>query len=480
MNRRHFIKTMGCSAAAVAMGCNASKMKPVKKPNILFISIDDMNDGISLFGKNRPFQTPNIEALAKRGVFFTNAFCASPACNPSRTATLTGLRPHKSGVYGNQTDWRNATKGHLTLPEYFGENGYYTAGFGKVYHHANNGAYNDPESWDSFKKMDPQYMPENKLNGADEYGSRNTDWGPWPKDAEESKTIDFKSVNYAIDVLKQKKLDAAKGEDEPFLLACGIFKPHSPFFAPPKYHKLYDDSLPLPLRKEDDWDDLPAGAAELMNPTKWFWKGMMALEKKKPGSYSDFIHAYAACCSFSDTSVGRLLKALDDSGFADNTIIILWSDHGFHLGEKDHIEKFALWEKATHIPFIIVDPRKKATAGKKCEQPIDMTTIYPTLVDLCGLPTNDKLHGRSAAELVDNPELNWHQPALMTYGYKNHAIRSERWRYIQYADGTEELYDHQTDPNEWTNLAGVEKYQKVITDHKKWVPTENEPPKPNL
>jgi len=448
---------------------------------VLFITIDDMNDGITLFGADRPFKTPNIEALAKRGVFFSRAYCASAACNPSRAAVLTGLRPHKTGIYGNGTDWRRACRGHLTVPEYFRRHGYYAAGFGKVYHHQRNGAFNDPAAWDEFRKMDPQYMPPKKLNAAPRYGSRNTDWGPWPEDDQVSRTIDFKSVGYAIKVLQQRR-DSSRGSKprKPFFLACGIYKPHSPFFAPPKYHALYRKSPPLPLRKDDDWDDLPTGAVSLMKRTKWFWRGMQALEKSRPGSYRRFIHSYAACCSFADASVKRLLTALEKSGHADNTIIVLWSDHGFHLGEKDHIEKFALWEKANHIPFIIVDPRRPRSAGKVCGQPVDMTVLYPTLLELCGLPACDKLHGRSAADLVARPDTSWKQPALMTYGFKNHAVRSRRWRYIRYADGTEELYDHSKDPNEWTNLAGDRQYAAVIKEHAKWIPQQDASPAPDL
>ena len=478
MNRRVFLKLAGLAALESCLHARQAVAAEERRPNVLLITIDDMNDGISLFGADRPFKTPNIGALAKRGVFFSRAYCASAACNPSRTAALTGLRPHKTGVYGNRTDWRSACRGHLTIPEYFRKHGYHAAGFGKVYHHQGDGAFNDPEAWDEFKKMDPQYMPPKKLNGAPGYGSRNTDWGAWPENDEEPKTIDFKSVGYAIDVLRRKR-DASRS-GKPFFLACGIYKPHSPFFAPPKYHALYDKAPPLPLRKDDDWNDLPTGAVSLMRRTKWFWKGMMTLEKSKPGSYRRFINSYAACCSFADVSVKRLLKALDESGHADNTIIVLWSDHGFHLGEKDHIEKFALWEKSNHIPFIIVDPRKKKSAGKVCAQPVDMTVLYPTLLELCGLPGYDKLHGRGAAALVSKPDSTWGQPALMTFGFKNHAVRSRRWRYIRYADGTEELYDHSRDPNEWTNLAGDRQYAAVIKNHRKWVPLQDAPAKPNL
>lgn len=447
--------------------------RAVDPPNVLFIAVDDMNDGITLFGEDRPFKTPNIRDLTRRGVFFSRAYCASAACNPSRAAILTGKRPHITGAYGNSADWRAAARGCLTLPEYFGRHGYSTAGFGKIYHHHRDGAFNDPASWDKFRKMDAQYMPKEKLNGATKYGSRNTDWGAWPKNSEETKTIDYKSVSYAIGVLKQD-------HDKPFFLACGIFKPHSPFFAPNKYHELYDKKISLPQRKEDDWSDLPAGAARLMGPKKWFWKGMMNLDRQKSGSYRDFIRAYAACCSFADMSVGRLISALDESGHAGNTIIVLWSDHGFHLGEKDHIEKFALWEKANHVPLIIVDPRNPESAGKTCAHPVDLTTLYPTLVELCGLPANAGNDGISVADQVKSPSRVIGRPALMTYGFKNHAIRTSRWRYIRYADGTEELYDHDKDPHEWTNLALDPAYAQVIREHAKWLPSTNAPPYRNL
>jgi arylsulfatase A-like enzyme len=444
-----------------------------ERPNVLLITIDDMNDGISLFGPDRPFKTPQLERLARRGVFFSRAYCASAACNPSRSATLTGQGPYTTGVYGNQTDWRAATRGRLTLPEYFRRHGYDTAGFGKIYHHARQGAFNDPDAWDRFRSMDAQWMPVEKLNDAPRYGSRNTDWGPWPVDHEEVKTIDFKSVTYAIDFLNQAK-------DQPFFLACGIFKPHSPFFAPPKYHRLYGDEMPMPLRKVDDWEDLPEGATRLMGGKQWFWKGMMDLEQEHPGSYRDFVRAYAACCSFADASVGRLLEALDASGHAGNTIIVLWSDHGFHLGEKDHIEKFALWEKANHVPFIIVDPARVQSAGTVCQAPVDMTSLYPTLVELCGLPAYAGNDGLSVAAQVSDPRRHIAQPARMTYGFNNHAVRSARWRYIRYADGSEELYDHDKDPHEWRNLALDPAYQAILQRHARWIPRENAAPFRNL
>ncbi|MBF0199023.1 MAG: sulfatase-like hydrolase/transferase [Planctomycetes bacterium] len=245
------------------------------------------------------------------------------------------------------------------------------------------------------------------------------------------------------------------------------------FYAPPKYHVMYDDRLKMPKLNESDWDDLPSGAKKLMSKTKWFWRGMQKVDKSYPGSYRKFIQSYAACSTFADASVKRLLDGLKRTPFAANTIIILWSDHGFHLGEKEHLEKFALWEKANHIPFIIVDPREKNTHGKVCSQPIDMTTIFPTLIDLCALPKYEALHGKSAMELVKNPEREWKEPAFMTYGYKNHALRSKRWRYIRYADGSEELYDHESDPNEWLNLASLPEHREIIAEFRKSIPQDN-------
>jgi len=204
------------------------------------------------------------------------------------------------------------------------------------------------------------------------------------------------------------------------------------------------------------------------------------LESKQPGSYRKFVQAYAACCSFGDASVGRLIEALDRSGQADNTIVVVWSDHGFHLGEKDHIEKFALWEKANHVPLIIVDPRKPTSAGKVCFSPVDLTCLYPTLLDLCGLPANSANDGISVAKQVSDPTQAIARPALMTYGLGNHAVRTQRWRYVRYADGTQELYDHKSDPNEWNNLADEKQYKKVIEEHAEWIPQTNAKPFENL
>lgn len=440
------------------------------RSDVLFIVVDDMNDWIRLLDPKAPIRTPNLERLARRGMLFTRAYCASPACNPSRAATLTGLRPSTTGVYGNKSDWRSAVPQRRTIMQQFLAAGYDVRGAGKIFHHHLNGAFHDDASFGDFQHMRPQQYPPKKLNGAPGYGSRNTDWGQWPERDEDA--IDFYTAGYCVEALSQPV------GTKPLFLACGIYKPHSPFFAPSSYHEPYQQ-IPPPPRKADDWNDLPAGAKSLMRDTRWFWQGTMALEESRPGAYHDFIRAYAACTAFADAQIGRVLDALDKSPRRDNTVIVLWSDHGFHLGEKDHIEKFALWEKSTRIPFIVVAPGV-TNPGSRCDRPVDMTSLYPTLLDLCGLPADAECDGVSLVPLLRDPKAHWDLPALMTYMRGNHAVRSDRWRYIRYADGSEELYDHDADPNEWHNLAGDEQFQEVIRGHRKWLPPKDAAPVPDL
>ncbi|MEC8557432.1 MAG: sulfatase [Planctomycetota bacterium] len=445
------------------------------RPNVLFIYLDDMNDWISLLDPSSPIKTPNLERLARKGTLFSKAYCMSAACNPSRVATLTGLRPTTSGVYGNKTNWRAALPSRKTIMQQFQTAGYQVFGAGKIFHHHLNNAFHDGASFDAFQPMRKQLYPPEKLNGASKYGSRNTDWGSWPNREEDS--IDFGTASYCIDFLKSAQRRRQKGKETgdlvaPFFLACGIFKPHSPFFAPTKYQSNGGpEKIPMPLRNSADWDDLPSGAANLLQSKKWFWDGMQRLDDSRSGAYQEFVEAYAACCRFADAQVGRVLKSLEDTEAAKDTVVILLSDHGFHLGEKDHIEKFALWEKSNHIPLIIVAPGV-TTAGSICDQPVDCSVVYPTLLDLCDLPADPSCDGRSLRPLLQSPDKTWKLPALMTYGRGNHALRNGRWRYIRYSDGSEELYDHNTDPNEWRNLANSRRrvHQDAVAELREWLP----------
>lgn len=476
MARKNLFKSIAISCLVSGIlylsifSCTAqSKKTSQDKMNVLFIVIDDLNDWITLY--DGPIKMPNLERLADQGIFFNHAYCSSPACNPSRVAVMTGLKPSSTGVYGNKTDWRKALPDAVTLPQHFMENGYWTEGAGKIFHHHYNNAFHDDASFHHFFKLRKDSYPEEKLNRITNWvggrgggpTSQPFDWGPWPID--ENQTPDVQTVNYAIKFLKEK-------HDRPFFFAAGIFRPHSPWYAPEAYFKLYPlSNLSMPEVFDGDLDDLPSGGIQILKEGKPFiYETIIANNQLK-----EAIQAYQACATFADKQIGRLLDALDNSPYKNNTIIVLWSDHGFHLGEKQHWEKFALWEKTTRTPFIIVAPNITKPGGV-CNTPVSLLDIYPTLIELCGLKTRHELEGTSLVPLLKNPDEEWNKPVIMTYGKGNHAIRNKRWRYIHYSDGSEELYDHNSDPHEWYNLANLPEYRKTIEELKKWLPEKNAEP----
>ncbi len=467
----HFIRSL---AVLMVVLSGFPGIGSAARPDVLFIVIDDLNDWIRLLDEDAPIRTPNLERLAARGVLFKRAYSASPACNPSRVAVLTGLRPSTTGVYGNKTDWRRALPDAVTLPRHFMNHGYRVEGAGKLFHHHDAGAFHDADSFHQFQSMpDPPDapMPAVKLNRLKWYGSPNTDWGPWPR--RETEHVDVRTVNFCVERLKAER-------DRPLFLACGIFRPHMPFFAPEAWFDAYPlEGLTLPELKEGDTDDIPSGGQALLKRKAWFWRGMLRAEEETPGAWREAVRAYQACAGFADAQVGRLLDALDDSGRAASTVIVLWSDHGYHLGEKTHWEKFALWEKATHVPFLIAAPGV-AAPGSVCESPVDLMAVYPTLIELCGLTSKPELDGVSLVPLLRKPDMNWPHPALMTYLRDNHAVRTTRWRYIRYADGSEELYDHAADPNEWSNLASDPGRTAIKARLRQWLPKDSAPPAPDL
>jgi len=446
------------------------------RPNVLFIAVDDLNDWITLLDPKAPIRTPNLTRLAERGVVFTRAYCASAACNPSRVALLTGKRPSTTGVYGNKADWRGAMPDAVTLMQHFMAHGYRVEGAGKVFHHHWGGAFHDPKSFHRFQMMpDPPDapMPTAKLNGLAWYGSPNTDWGTWPGD--EAEHVDVRTVDFCV-----ARLHEPRDNGQPLFLAAGIFRPHMPFFAPERYFAEYPtDEVVMPKTKDDDLDDIPSGGQRLLAAKKWFFEGMMKAERESPGTWREAVRGYQACATFADAQIGRLLDALDAGPSRDNTIVVLWSDHGYHLGEKRHWEKFALWEKTTHVPYVIVAPGV-AKAGGRCDRPVDLTSVYPTLIELCRLAPRHDLDGESLVPLLRDPQAEWEPPAVMTYRRGNHAVRTARWRYIRYADGTEELYDHDADPHEWNNLADDPEHASVVRDHRRWLPSIDAEPVPDL
>lgn len=442
-----------------------------KQPNVLFIAVDDMNDWTTLFDEDYPIQTPNIEKLAERGAFFSHAYSSSPACNPSRASVMTSTRPHKTGIYGNLSDWRKTLSDKKTIQQYFMDHGYYVVGSGKIFHHSLDHAMHDNSSFDEFllMKLNKPYPPSKK-NNLEWYGSINTDWGAWPEQIEQTK--DYKTVQYATQFLQRE-------HNKPFFLNVGIYKPHSPFFAPKEFFEPYPiNSIEVPKTEDEDWERT-SGAKHLLKPVEWFWAGMEKAVEEDPNIYREYVQAYQAASTFSDKMIGKVIDALDNSPYRDNTIIVLWSDHGFHIGEKQHFEKFALWEKTTHVPLIFVAP-DQIKPGIVIDTPVDLTAIFPTLVELAGIENYrprrfsilDDLDGKSLMPLFSNPNADF-PPALMTYMKGNHAIRKDNWRYIQYQDGSKELYDLSEDPNEWNNLADDERFQEVIEELRTYIPEIN-------
>jgi arylsulfatase A-like enzyme len=442
--------------AAVSQPAGSAALQreaPPTRPNVLFLAIDDLNDWIGVLGKRPDVKTPNLDRLAARGVLFTRAHAAAPACNPSRTALLTGFRPSTSGVYHNNQPWRPALPDAVTLPQYFRKHGYTVQGGGKIFHNS----YNDLASWEVWRheKSSPE-PPHRPLNGI--ANTAHFDWGP--VDAPDEEMGDYKVVSWGVDFLRRK-------QDKPFFLAVGLIRPHLPFYAPRKYFEQYPlDRIQLPKTLASDLEDVPEAGRRMAKPEG---DHRRVVESKQ---WEKAVQAYLACVTFADAQIGRLLEALDRSEYARNTVIVLWSDHGWHLGEKEHWRKFALWEEATRVTLMIVAPGV-TKAGERSERTVNLLDIYPTLLDLCGLPQKPRLEGSSLLPLLKDPRAPWQRPAVTTHGRNNHAVRDERWRYIRYADGSEELYDHDADPLEWKNLAGDGRYAAVKKKLAAWLPRVN-------
>ena len=427
------------------------------KPNVLFVAIDDLNDWIGALGKRPDVQTPNLDRLAKRGVLFTRAYCSSPACNPSRASLLTGVRSSTSGVYHNTQPWRPVLPKAVTLPQYFMANGYYVAGGGKIFHNS----FNDPKSWEVY--FAPQRSPEPSNKPVNGLKAAQFDWGPVK--VGDVEMGDYKAVQWGIEQLKAK-------HDKPFFLAVGLIRPHLPWYVPQKYFDLYPlEKIVLPKVKADDLDDIPPMGRQMAKPEGDHKRVIEAKQWEKA------VQGYLASTTFADAQVGRLLDAFDASPHATNTIIVLWSDHGWQLGEKQHWRKFALWEEATRVTFMIIAPGV-TKPNQRCERTVNLMDIYPTLAELCGLPEKNGLEATSIVPLLKNPTQAWDHPSVTTHGRNNHAIRNERWRYIRYSDGTEELYDHDVDPLEWTNLANNAKYELTKKQLAAWLPRINAPDAP--
>jgi len=443
------------------------------RPNVLFIAVDDLNDWVGCLGGHPQAKTPNIDALAKRGILFEQAHCAAPLCSPSRTAIMTGLRPSNTGIYGNRNWFRDMPqyKDWVTLPQYFRQHGYLAWGGGKLYHKA-HGKFSDAGAWDHVYSnrigaVPPPQRERYKHGLRPKFESnpilaRLIDWGPTDHAIEANP--DWKTAEGAAQFLQ-------RDHDQPFFLGCGIYLPHLPWYAPKKFFDMHPlEDIELPPYKADDFDDIPAIGKRM---------GERHIKHiRESGKWQEAVQGCLAADSFADACVGHVLEALKKSSHRDNTIVVLWGDHGYDVGEKK-IAKSALWEQTTRTPLIIHVPEKLGglTKPTPCKRPVNLLDLYPTLIELCGLPANPKIDGRSIAPLVRNPQTEWPYPTLITHSPHwlgtNHAIRSERFHYIHYNDGGEELYDMTQDPHQWHNLADDARFKAAKAKLKKWLPKTN-------
>lgn len=435
-----------------------------KPYNFLFIAVDDLNDWTGFAGGHPQTQTPYMDSLAAESMVFEKAYCAAAVCNPSRAALMTGVRPSSSGVYGNQNYFRDSEvlKNMETIPEYLAKYGYKTMARGKIFHNP-NGPWANAEVWGEYEKTNGYFGRAKKESGKMANGipigevDANLEWGP--TDAKFEETSDYLNAAWAADQLK-------KEQEAPFFLACGITRPHLKWEVPKEFFdKFPEEEMIVPEILESDLEDVPSASRV---KTKNYY-GVKKYNKEQAA-----VQAYLANINYADACIGVVLDALAKSPYADNTVVILWGDHGWHLGEKLHYKKATLWEEATRVPLIIKVPGVTA-AGSTCSRTVNLMDLYPTIVSLADLPDKETNEGNDIMPLLENPQSEWSFPSLTTQGENRHSVRDERYRYIRYEDGSEELYDHSTDSLEWVNLAGQAEYAAIKMRLAKSLPTTNVP-----
>jgi arylsulfatase A-like enzyme len=473
--------TIACSVGASAPHGRLNAQQPpaavvkasARSPNILFVVFDDLNDWTTPTKGHPQAQTPALQSIAARGVNFTNAHVQAPLCNPSRASFLASLRPSTTGIYSLSPSVRTALtnypdlKDHQLMPAYFAAQGYHTVTMGKIFH-----------------TLEPEYRPqefETWVGGRGDgggaagrggaghprvargdQGGTLVDWGPYPDRDED--TGDYRVADAAIAQLK------GMPRDKPFFMAVGFSMPHVPIYAPAKwFERLPLDKVQLPPILHGDRKDTPAFSWYL----HWALPEQRLSWLEKFDEEKGIVRAYLAGTTFVDAQFGRVLEALKANGFGDNTIIVAFGDHGYHLGEKAISGKNTLWERSTHVPLVIAGP---GVPRRTVSDPAELLDLYPTLVALTGLPTKSGLEGQSLVSQMRGARRT--TPAITTSNQGNHAIRTNDWRYIRYADGSEELYDVRKDPNEWTNLAGQPKYRATIAELATWLPKVDRPAVP--
>jgi len=440
------------------------------RPNVLMIAVDDLADYVSVLQNHPGIKTPNFDRLAARSVNFTRAYCAAPLCQPSRAAVSSGMAPNQTGIYSLSDPIKASAPAlaAISLEEQFKRHGYDTYLTGKYYH-------GTPASW----------WPDDRIAAMwTEKKPPFSDHGPTLKNGNNVMGKGVYSIGAApggmesmpdVRILKNTQGWLTEKHDKPFFMVHGISKPHLSFVVPQRFYDLYPlNSIVLPEVPPNDYSDIPATVK------KTFLRGLdvrqFAAIRKTENGWKEVMQAYLASISFADWVVGQILDSLDASPYATNTIVVLWSDHGYHIGEKEKLHKQALWTQTSRMPFLISVPGV-ATAGRSCAAPVSLLDIYPTLNELCGLnqPVPQALAGHSLAPLLKNPGGDWPYVALTSHGIGNAAVTDARYHYNRYADGSDELYDNQSDPREYHNLAKQTEMKPVIerlAAHlpKTWVP----------
>ena len=475
------------------------------QPNVLFIAVDDLRPELGCYG-NRIVKTPHLDRLAARGTVFNRAYVSQAVCSPSRTAMMTGLRPDTTRVWDLETHFRVAQPDCVTLPQHFKANGYHCSALSKIYH----AGLEDGRSWN-----EPHWYPKGRAVDTDP-----VDWtkqtvtrhavnvsefaveqaGPERKNGKSAKKgpafeispkADDELPDGATAAEAVKRLHTLKSKGQPFFLAVGFLKPHLPFVAPKKYWDLYDpNTIPLPAT-----DRLPKGAPEFAGHNNSELHNYPGVPKENPIPV-DFAkqlrHGYYACISYTDAQVGRLLDALDKEGLTDNTIVVLWGDHGWQLGDHGLWHKHTNFEIAARAPLLISVPKQK-TAGQKCNAPVEFVDVYPTLADLCGLPKPAGLPGSSLKPFIENPAAPMAKVAISQYPRSagqagpvmGYSIRDERWRatFWRERNGSKivatELYDEQNDPTETVSVHDKPEHKAAIESLSKHLPpVVSDPPAP--
>lgn len=448
----------------------AKEERQTVQPNILFISIDDMNDWSPCLGDHPNVKTPNIDRLARKGMLFKNAHCQAPLCGPSRASIYTGMHPHSTGIYYQLHDpeiKKSSEKAAtaIFLPDYFEEYGYKTMGVGKLLHDGDRAGVYDKYGG-VFPEMGFGPRPEERLNFNPRWFSKTkntaTDWGAM--DLPDSGMSDYRIAEWAVEAL-------SSDHDRPFFLSVGFIRPHVPWHAPEEWFEKFPvEDMVVPPFRADDLDDVPGISRSLhempaMPKTEWLIEN---------GQWKPMIQAYLACMAFMDHQLGTVLNALEESKYADNTIVVLWSDHGYHLGEKNRTCKHSLWHRSTHVPLIFAGTGIRPGISSNAQ--VGLIDIYPTLTELCGLDDNLANEGHSLVPLIMDPGRRWEHPAFTSYGYKNISMYLDGFHFIQYVNGEAELYDMEQDPNEWNNLANNPDYGEIIDRFRKELPDQYEKP----